>query len=336
MTSSDCMPAPIERNTSDGLAFFVDTAPAIETLRDAALAGLGAAPKRLSPKFLYDEIGSALFEDITRLPEYYLTRTEIGILNASAPEIADTIGRRAVILELGAGASEKVRILLDAFHAPSALAAVDISGDHLRAALAPLAKDYPDLAVGGIAADFTRSLSLPADLFTDAGRRVVFLPGSTIGNFPPEIAGQILASARGLVRPGDALLIGVDLVKDAGVLVPAYADAAGVTAEFIKNALARLNRDLGADFNLDAFAYDARWNPKESRIEMRLISAQDQTARIEDHHLSFGCGEVIEVSFSRKYTPDGFTAIAEPHGWTRVETWTDADAAFAVLLFEAA
>ncbi len=318
------------------LAFFLDLNPPLADFRADVLEGLAASPKVLSPKHLYDERGSVLFEAVTAMPEYYVPRIEAAIMSQALPAIADFAGPGAAVIELGAGASVKVRALLDALDAPNMLAALDISGDHLRSAIAELSPDYPKVRVGGIAADFTERLRLEADFFDGAGKRLVFFPGSTIGNFEPSEAKAILASARALLRPGDGLLVGADLVKHADVLRLAYDDPAGVTAKFISNILVRINAELGGDFDHNAFAYAADWSPERLRIEMDLESRAAQTVHVGDQAFSFSAGERIAVSQSRKFTVDGFQAFAAEARFAPVNVWTDEHDYFSVHLFEAA
>jgi len=241
------------------------------SLADEFVAGLRAQPRAIAPKWFYDAEGSRLFERICELPEYYPTRTELALLTQHAPGIADRIGPGAEIVEFGAGASVKVRLLLDALMAPRLSARrympVDISGEHLVEAAAALRADYPGLAVEPVVADFTAALALPAGV----GRRVGFYPGSSIGNFDPEAAVALLSRFRGWLA-GGPLLIGVDLVKDPALLHAAYNDASGVTAAFNLNLLARANRELGADFDLEGWAHSAFYQPALRRIEMHLVS----------------------------------------------------------------
>src|SRR6516162_8160329 len=225
---------------------FYDLAPGEESFRDAVLSGLGCARKRIPCKFFYDERGSALFEAICRLPEYYLTRTEIAILEENASEIAAQMGRHCRLIEFGSGASTKVRILLEAIDSPAAYVPVDISREHLRDAAASLAEDFPSLPVVAVCADYTRPFPLPP-LPGPNGRRVGFFPGSTIGNFEPHAAVDFLANYACILGPGGEMLIGVDLKKDPEILEAAYNDRAGVTAAFNLNLLERINRELDGD-----------------------------------------------------------------------------------------
>jgi len=249
----------------DGAGFaFHDLAPSEESFRDAIVNGLNREPKTLPCKFFYDARGSELFEQICRLPEYYLTRTEIAILEEYAEEIAAQIGPHCRLIELGSGASHKVRILLHALEAPAAYIPVDISRDHLREAAAQLAADFPELPVVAVCADYTRPFDLPK-LPGPAGKRVGFFPGSTVGNFEPQQVVQFLDHWAELLGPGGEMLIGVDLKKEPEILDAAYNDRAGINAAFNLNLLERINRELGGDFDLDRFEHHAFYNPAAGR-----------------------------------------------------------------------
>jgi dimethylhistidine N-methyltransferase len=297
------------------------------------LAGLAAPQKAIPPKYFYDAEGSCLFEAICGLAEYYPTRTEIGLLRSVAPQVAALIPPGAALVEFGSGASVKTRLVLDAAPQIAVYAPIDISRAALAAAAEALRKDYPRLVVAPLAEDFTRALSLPS---AARGRPVVgFFPGSTIGNFTPDEAKVFLAGARGLLGAGARLLVGVDLVKDAGTLVAAYDDALGVTAAFNKNLLVRINRELGADFDLDAFAHRALWNAAESRIEMRLESLRAQTVRVAGETFRFARGETLHTENSYKFTVDGFTDLAAGAGWRLEQSWTSPEPEFALVLLSA-
>ncbi|MBC6980661.1 ergothioneine biosynthesis protein EgtB [Caulobacter sp. 17J80-11] len=293
------------------------------------IEGLSKTPKAMSPKWFYDEEGSLLFEAVTAVPEYYPTRTETALLKAAAAEIATGFPPGAVLVELGSGASVKTRLLLDAAPSLFAYVPVDISAEHLEATAAALRADYPALRIEPLAGDFTGPLSLPE--VADGRPRVGFFPGSTIGNFTPPQARALLRSIRALLGPGSGLVIGVDLVKDEAVLVAAYDDAQGVTAAFNLNLLARANRELGADFDLEGFEHEAVWNADESRVEMHLRSRRDQAVRVGGRRLSFRAGETVHTENSYKYTVEGFSALAASAGWRTERAWTSEDPAFAVL-----
>ena len=290
--------------------------------------GLAATPKRLPPKLFYDAEGSRLFERITTLPEYYPTRTELGILRGNAAAIAAFVPPGAALIEFGAGSSAKARVLLDALPALGAYVPVDISGEFLGAEADALRRDAPALRVVPVVADFTQPFRLPASVA--ALPRAGFFPGSTIGNFDPDEAEAFLRLARRVLGPGGALIVGVDLVKDAGVLNAAYNDAAGVTAAFNLNMLARLNRELGADFDLDGFEHRAGFNPALSRIEMHLASRRRQAVRIAGRTVAFDPGETIHTENSYKYGIEGFRATAARAGWRPAAAWTDAAGLFSV------
>jgi dimethylhistidine N-methyltransferase len=297
------------------------------------LAGLSARQKTIPAKYFYDEEGSRLFEEITALEEYYPTRTETALLRTAAPEIASYISDGAALVEFGSGASVKTRILLDAAPQTAIYVPIDISPDALEMAAASINADYPDLIVAPLVDDFTRAIELP-----DIARghpRTGFFPGSTIGNFEDGDAIDFLNAARRLLHSGAQFVVGVDLVKDEGVLVRAYDDAKGVTSAFNKNLLARINRELDGDFDLDGFEHRAIWNPDASRIEMHLASLRDQTVIVAGRPFRFAAGETIHTENSHKFTPDGFARLAERAGWRTLRLWTSPEPAFAVFLLAA-
>jgi len=304
-----------------------------DAFRDAVLAGLAAEPKAIPCRFFYDARGSRLFDEISKLPEYYLTRTEMGLLSARAGDMAEVIGPDVELVEFGAGSSTKVRILLDALERPRAFVPIDISGEHLRDAAADLAVDYPALDIRPVVADFTQALDLPPP--PDGARRVGFFPGSTIGNFTPAEADAFLRRAARLLQ-GGGLLIGVDLVKDAAILERAYDDAQGVTAAFNKNLLVRANRELGADFDVDTFIHRATFNAAASRVEMYLVSLRDQKVHVCGETFSFHAGESIHTENSYKYTISGFARTAEKAGFRTIKSWKDPDGLFAIFWLESA
>lgn len=301
-----------------------------EAFRADVAAGLLATPKTLPSRWLYDDRGSELFEEITRLPEYYPTRTETGILRENASEIAAFCGSRAVLIEYGAGAGVKTEILLGALENPALYVPVDIAGDFLVDAANRIESRFPYIEIRPVVADFTADFDLPADL-PKLPPRVAFFPGSTIGNLAPPDAVAFLKRARVHVGPSGRMVIGVDLRKDVGVLIPAYDDAAGVTAAFNLNLLARINRELGGDFDLAAFAHEARWNERKSAIEMHLVSLRNQTATVDGRAFAFGEGETIHTEDSRKYEIAEFEALARRAGWRLGHVWTDPGRLFAVL-----
>jgi dimethylhistidine N-methyltransferase len=312
--------------------------------RDDVLTGLARPQKSIPCKYFYDERGSALFEEITRTEEYYPTRTELAIMEAEAAAMADAIGPRAVLVEYGSGSSRKTRLLLDrlADEAPPdrALAAyvpIDISRAHLHATADALGAAYPGLAVLPVAADYTADFDLPP--LSDARKRVVYFPGSTVGNFDRMQAADFLRHAAEVADGGHGearggLLIGVDLVKDRATLEAAYDDAAGVTAAFNLNLLHRINRELGGTFDPDTFRHRAVWNDAERRIEAFLVSTRDQTASVDGVAFRFAEGEAVHTENSHKYTVEGFARFAAGAGFVLRQRWTDADGLFSVLYFE--
>ncbi|ACB81565.1 conserved hypothetical protein [Methylorubrum populi BJ001] len=290
--------------------------------------GLGASPKALPAKYFYDAAGSALFEEITVLPEYYPTRTELGILDARGPAIAALLPEGAALVEFGSGSTAKLRRLLRHLPGLSAYLPVDVSGEFLREQAETLRGDFPGLAVEPVVADFTRPFALPPGYGDQA--LAGFFPGSTIGNFEPNEAARLLDVFGRILGTGATLVLGVDLVKDRAVLEAAYDDAAGVTAAFNLNLLHRINRELDGAIDPDSFAHRAVFNEAASRIEMHLVSRRAQTVRVAGRSFSFREGESIHTENSYKYTLDGFRALAARAGWASVEAWTDADGLFSV------
>ena len=307
-------------------------------LRAEVLAGLRGTPKTLPPKLFYDARGAELFERICELDEYYLTRAELSILRARAAEIASLVGPEAALVEYGSGAGVKVRLLLDAMEAAgtpfAAYAPIDISREQLVRVAAELSAEYPHVPVRPVCADYTGPLTVP-DLPSRA-RRVAFFPGSTIGNFHPFEAAAFLRRVRAVVGHDGALLLGVDRRKDAGVLHAAYDDREGVTAAFNLNALARLNRELGADFALGAFRHRAVWNDEASRVEMHLVSAAAQAVRVAGEPFRFAPGETIWTESSYKYDRPRLERVVADGGFRVDHLWTDADERFWVVLLAAA
>ena len=294
------------------------------------LDGLSRTHKDIPCKYFYDDEGSRLFDAICELPEYYQTRTETVLLARHADEIARLMGREAEIVEFGAGSLKKVRLLLEAAR-PRGYTPIDISGDYLMAVTEELAADYPNLALRPLVADFTAALSLPP--LAGVRARAGFFPGSTIGNFRPDAAAGLLRRMHAALF-GGGLLIGVDLVKDPARLHAAYNDAAGVTARFNKNLLARANREMGADFDLDGFDHYAPYNPAARRIEMYLVSRKHQSATIRGRRLDFAAGEAVHTEDSHKYTVEGFAALAGRAGWRLAREWRDSDDFFMLAWLE--
>jgi len=307
---------------------YVEYDHAADNFLDDVLDGLAQGQKKLSSKYFYDERGSQLFDDICELPEYYPTRTETALLETHAAEFAELIGPNASVVEFGSGSSTKIRILLDALETPAAYIPVDISREYLLESAKALADVYPDLPVVPIAADYTQPFDLPE--ISGEAARIGFFPGSTIGNFTRTGAADFLRAAATDLGTDNGLLIGVDLRKDEGVLHAAYNDVAGVTAEFNLNVLRRVNRELGGDFDLDAFSHDARWVPEKGRIEMHLVSDRDQQVRVNDHSFVFAAGETIHTEDSHKYDIEEFHALAAEAGWRAFRHWTDADDLFSL------
>jgi L-histidine N-alpha-methyltransferase len=306
-------------------------------LRADAVAGLTATPKQLRPVWFYDAYGSELFEEITRLPEYYPTRAEREILIARAAEIAELTAADTLV-ELGSGSSEKTRLLLSALRQAGTLrryVPVDVSETALVGAAHALHADYPDLAVHAIVADFGAHLAtLAKDPGDPGGRRLVAFLGSTIGNLAPPERAAFLADLRAILAPGDTLLLGTDLVKDPAVLEAAYDDTAGVTAEFNLNVLRVLNRELGADFDLDAFAHAARWDAGREWIEMLLRSRRDQIVKLPgvDLVVHFAAGEEMRTEISAKFRPEGVRAELAAAGLELTHWWTDQAGRFGLSL----
>ena len=312
---------------------FPDAAPVAPVPADLAFyddvrRGFSRPQKSLSPKYFYDAAGSALFEEITRLPEYYPTRTEIGILDARGPEIAALLPDRAALVEFGSGSTVKLRRLLGHLGDLAAYVPVDVSGDFLGEQAEALRIDSPDLRVEPVVADFTRDFDLPTAL--DGLPRAGFFPGSTVGNFEPAEAEALLRRFGRILGAEAHLIVGVDLVKDIGVLEAAYDDAAGVTAAFNLNLLTRINRDLGGRFDLAKFAHRAVFESRASRIEMHLVSREAQTVRVGSEVFTFAEGETIHTESSYKYTCAAFRALAERAGWSWLTAWTDPQALFSV------
>lgn len=295
-------------------------------LQAELLTGLTARQKYLPAKYLYDERGSQLFDQICELPEYYVTRTEVGILRDCADEIAQLVGPDCVLIELGGGASRKVRLLLDALR-PRRYIGVDIAREFLQQALQRLAQDYTWLTVNPVYADFTQEFHLPP---MPAATRLIFFPGSTIGNFEPPAAVQFLRRLRAQLDAGDGLLIGVDLKKDPQILRRAYNDAAGVTADFNLNLLHRLRNELQADIDPARFRHRAFYNSHLGRIEMHLVSDCEQFVNVQGRRIHFAMDESIHTESSYKYAIDEFHALAREAGYAAVKTWTDQQQLFSV------
>jgi L-histidine Nalpha-methyltransferase len=296
---------------------------------DAALTGLTAARKTLPAKLFYDDEGCRLFYEITRTPEYYLTRTETALLTMVAPDVVPAEFKNAALVEFGGSDEAKARILLDLPSKPfTTYVSIDVAAPALADMKHRLAKTCPDLQVIPMVADFMQPLSLPA-----LGKeRMGFFPGSTIGNLDPDEATHFLASTRESLGSGAWFLLGADLRKSPKILLPAYNDAAGITAAFNLNLLRRLNREAGTDFNLDNFRHEARWNGTESRIEMHLIARRDQTVHLAGRTIKFIEGETIHTENSYKHTKERISFIASRAGWELYRSWTDPDELFGLFL----
>jgi len=304
-----------------------------EAFRADVVAGLSQPCKTLPSRWLYDDRGSQLFEDITRLEEYYPTRTETGILREHSAEIAAFIGEGAVLFEYGAGAGIKTEILIDALQTPRMYVPVDIAGDFLDQTIERMRARYPLLETRGVIADFTTDFDLPADL--PRARRAAFFPGSTIGNLDEAETLAFLRRMRRHVGRRGSAVIGADLKKDLNTLLAAYDDREGVTAAFNVNLLARVNRELDGAFPLDRFAHEARWNASESAVEMHLVSLDARTVRVDGHRFAFEAGETIHTESSRKYDERSIADLADRSGWRVAACWSDAERRFAVFGLEA-
>lgn len=290
-------------------------------MTEEIIRNLLQSPKSLPSKFFYDRCGSELFEKITQLNEYYLTDTEISILKGNLASITEAIGEKAVLVEPGSGSSKKTRLLLDHLRNPVAYVPVEISEEYLTDVATDLQREYPSLLIKPVHADYTHAFELPP-IERDYQRLVIFYPGSTIGNFDPEDARTFLKSLSTILEPGGGLLIGVDLQKDKGVLERAYNDDKGITAAFNKNILVRLNREVGTDFDPEAFRHIAFYNEEKNRIEMHLESLREQTVHLNDHRFHFRKGETIHTENSYKYSLESFQRLVKDI--YRVEqVWTD-------------
>jgi len=299
--------------------------------RADVLAGLAQPQKAIPSKYLYDTIGARLFEDITEQPEYYPTRTEIALLREHADEIARAIGPHATIVEPGSGAGEKVEILLEALQHPRAMVPVDIAREQLRRVARTLASRHPQLKIVPLWADFTHEIDLP-EAVAELHPRLVFFPGSTIGNFMPEVQLELLHALADLAGDDGALLVGFDRIKDESVLIPAYDDAAGVTRDFELNILTRMNRELDADFKIDDFRYEARWNAADARIEMHLATKRPHTVTVDGTSFEFADGETIWNESSHKYDDARIERLAADAGLEVDRSWTDERGWFTVAM----
>ena len=293
---------------------------------DDVVAGLSGDSKSLPCKYFYDETGSQLFDAICELDEYYLTRTELEIIEENVAEITHQIGPEVMLVEFGSGSSLKTRLLLDNLESPAAYVPVDISHEHLNTTVEKLRAAYPEIEIIPVTADFTQGFELPKST-KKPSHNAVFFPGSTIGNFVPDQARKLLASIARIVGLDGGLIIGLDLQKDADIIN----DEEGITAEFNLNLLHRINRELDGDIDVDKFEHDANYQPDYGRVEISLVSLQDQNASIAGQEFEFERGEKIHTEYSHKYTIDGFASMAEPSGFKLHRYWQDEDELFAVL-----
>ena len=291
--------------------------------------GLSGEVKKISPKYFYDQRGSKLFDEITRLPEYYLTTTELGIMRDNMDEICALVGERASLIEFGSGSSLKTRLLLDHLPALAAYVPVDISGDYLHACAAQIRDEYPHVDVLPVVADFTQHFQLPSPAITPV-RNIVYFPGSTIGNFEHDAALELLRVMHHEAGENGALLIGVDLQKNPNLIERAYNDSAGVTAEFNLNMLQHLNRDYGANFDVTEFAHSANYDQDNGRVVIELVSQVEQTFAIGNTEFNLANGEAILTEYSHKYTIEGFADMVEQVGFSVAKIWTDTQCMFSV------
>jgi len=313
-------------DSHQGTVEIIDYHPKLGRIEEDVLAGLSKPQKELPAKLFYDLEGSELFEQITELEEYYPTRSEIAILESMAAEFAEIAGDNVALIELGSGSSRKTRIILDAIRGHCTYLPVDISKEFLRLSAESINRDYPEIDVVAICADYTRSFQIP---HTETyARRIVFFPGSNIGNMTPDQAEAFLRTFREFLVPGDGVLVGVDLRKDEVILNAAYNDSKGVTAEFNLNILRRLNRELDANFAVDRFEHYAYFSDANSRIEMHLRSLDDQTVEVAGSRFEFHVGETIHTENSCKYSIDDFQALAVRAGLAPRKVWTDPRALF--------
>ena len=313
-------------------AAVLDREPAKSEFLSEAIAGLSSTPRTLPCKYFYDARGAALFQKISELPEYYLTRAELQILDRYCGDIARALGPNIELIGLGTGAGTKTRILLEKLEVPAAYIPVDISKKQLERSTASFRKIFPTLEILPVCADYLEPIRLPSPA-RQALRKIVYFPGSTIGNFEPDAARQFLQRVANHCRRGGGLLIGVDLQKDRHVLERAYNDSAGVTAQFNLNLLARANRELGADFDLEQWQHYAVYNSTESRIEIYLISEIDQTVRLQDRQFDFRAGERIATEYSYKYTKESVIELTREAGFDFSQMWTDDARWFGVFYF---
>jgi dimethylhistidine N-methyltransferase len=313
-----------------GPAFLLDRHPPRDDFAADVLEGLSRHQKWIPPKYFYDARGSELFEQICRTPEYYVTRTELKLLSDIGPDIATIAGRDATVIEFGSGSDAKIRRLLDALETPCAYVAIDISRAALEQAVEDIARDYEDLTVGGICADFSAPVELPTQVLCGTGKRLAFFPGSTIGNMERPRARQFLSDVREMLEPGDGFIVGVDLRKSRDIIDPAYNDAAGVTAAFNLNMLRRINRELDGTIDVRQFEHHAFYNEEEGRIEMHLRALADQQFTVAGRPFAIAKGETIHTENSYKYAVPEFVEAAESAGFWAVQSWQDKKSLFSI------
>ena len=319
-------------NREASRAAVLDLEPAKSDFLKETIAGLSSTPRTLPCKFFYDDRGSALFSKICQQPEYYITRTELKILNEKSAEIASLLGEKIELIGLGTGAGTKTRVLLEELREPVAYIPVDISSEQLRQSAASFQQLFPQLQILPVCADYLQPVALPTPA-RKALRKIIYFPGSTIGNFEPPVALEFLQRIRRICGEAGGLLIAADLQKEKSTLERAYNDEQGVTAQFNLNLLSRANEELGADFNLERWRHRAIYNSKEDRIEMHLVSERDQNVHVANHEFHFQAGEAIVTEFSYKYTPEGFSALAHKAGFKFEKMWTDDARLFGVFFF---
>ncbi|MEO6518403.1 MAG: L-histidine N(alpha)-methyltransferase [Pseudoxanthomonas sp.] len=319
----------------NALLKLTDLQPSPDDISGDVLAGLSQTPKQLPSKYFYDKRGSELFEEITRQPEYYLTRVELALLQESAAEISAAVGPRAHVVEYGSGSGRKTRILLDALQDPVAYTPIEISRSALMASVERLDREFDDVEVLPVCADFTQPIAIP-EPERQAEHALVFFPGSTLGNFGEEEALRLLRAMRQTMGDRGGALIGIDLQKSTDMLEAAYNDAAGVTSAFTLNLLVRLNRDVNSDFDVAAFEHRAGYSSERGRIETFLVSRRAQTVTVDGRRFEFAAGEAMQVEYSHKYTDAGFGALAAKAGLKVVCRWNDANDWFGLRLLQRA
>jgi dimethylhistidine N-methyltransferase len=327
MTPSQLMPSILAH--ANASIQVLDCAPDTSDFLKEVLHGLSQAQKTIGCKFFYDERGSQLFDAICELPEYYPTRTELGIMQAHVVDMAKCLGSSCMLVEFGSGSGIKTRVLLDHLQKPVAYIPVDISRECLRNSAAMLQARYAALRVLPVCADYTQAFALPV-VEVPFARRAVYFPGSTVGNFTVREAHDFLCRVAQLCGRGSGLLIGVDLKKNSSILEAAYNDAQGVTAAFNLNVLRRINQELGGDFDLHEFEHRAIYNKAAGRIEMHIVSRREQTVRVGNCVFRFQTGETILTEYSHKYSLDDFARLATHSGWQVQQVWTDERQLFSV------